>query len=190
MSLSMNIIQRGRVKINKARTVQVFVFCGLYIHSLSWLVMATGGSSPAWSTHNGKHTYGATGKREVLLITSNPTTQDDDVVPRRPGGELTDDDRRRLENQGIPRDCHHDDLSIAKARFSLDKDMSIAEVLRDDGSPLTCKQVTKKITQLLNNTDTCGGEVIIHYYCIQNVFCSHTLLCWPWQEGNGRLVLQ
>ncbi len=124
-----------------------------YIHSLSWLVMATGGSSP----RNGKYSYGAMGTREVLLITSNPTTQDDDVVPRRPGGELTDDDRQRLEHQGVPRDSHHDDLSIMKARFSLDKDISIAEVLRDDGS-LSCEQVTKKITQLLNNTDTSGGN--------------------------------
>ncbi len=107
--------------------------------------------------------YGASGKREVLLITSNFTTQDDDVIPRRPGGELKDDETRKLENQGIPRDCHHDDLSIMKARFSLDKtEISIAEVLRDDGS-LTCEQVTKKITQLQNNTDTCGGEVIIQY---------------------------
>ncbi len=111
---------------------------------------------------NGKYSFGAMGTREVLLITSNPTTQDDDVVPRRPGGELTDDDRQGLEHQGVPRECHHDDLSIMKARFSLDKDIRIAEVLRDDGSPLTCKQVTKKITQLLNNTDTSGGELTIY----------------------------
>ncbi len=128
-----------------------------YIHSLSWLVMATGGISPTWSTHNGKYAYGAIGKLEVIVITSNPTTQDDDVVPRRPGRELTDDDRRKLEHQGVPRDSHHDDLSIMKARFSLDKDKTIAEVLRDDGS-LSCEQVTKKITLLLNNTDTSGGE--------------------------------
>ncbi len=135
----------------------------LYIDSLSWLATITGGSSPTWHTHNGKYTYSASGRTEVLLITSNPTTQDDDVVPRIPGGEIKDDDRRRLEHQGVPRDSHHDDLSIMKARFSLDKEKTIAEVLRDDGSPLTCEQVTKKITQLLNNTDTSGGEAIIHY---------------------------
>ena len=72
-------------------------------------------------------------------------------------GELTDDDRQKLEHQGVPRDCHHDDLSIIKVRYGLDKEMSIAEVLRDDGS-LTCEQVTKKITQLMNETDTSGGE--------------------------------
>ncbi len=110
---------------------------------------------------NGKYSFGAMGTSEVLLITSNPTTQDDDVIPRRPGGELTDDDRQGLEHQGVPRECHHDDLSIMKARFSLDKDKTIAEVLRDDGSPLTCEQVTKKITQLLNNTDTSGGKLTI-----------------------------
>ncbi len=122
--------------------------------------MATGGISPTWSTSNGKYAYGASGKAEVLLITSNPTTQDDDVIPRRPGGELTDDDRQKLEHQGVTRDSHHDDLSIMKARFILDKDKSIAEVLRYDGS-LSCEQVTKKIALLLNNTDTCGGELTI-----------------------------
>ncbi len=101
--------------------------------------MATRGSSPTWSTSNGKYAYyGASGKAEVLLITSNLTTQDDDVVPRRPGGELTDDDRQKLEHQGVTRDSHHDDLSIMKARFILDKDKTIAEVLRDDGS-LSCE---------------------------------------------------
>ncbi len=125
--------------------------------------MATGGASPTWDTENGKYTYGASGKSEVLLITSNLTTQDDNVVQRRPGGELKDDERQRLEHQGVPRDCHHDDLSIIKARYGLDKERSIAEVLSDDGS-LTCEQVTKKITRLLNNTETCGGEYNIHNY--------------------------
>ena len=119
--------------------------------------MATGGASPTWSTYNGKYRYGASGKREVLLITSNFTTQDDDVIPRRPGGELKDDERQKLEHQGVSRDCHHDDLSIMKARHGLNKESSIAEVLRDDGS-LTHEQVTTKITQLLNDTETGGGE--------------------------------
>ncbi len=136
-----------------------------YIHSLSWLVMATV-SSLTWDTRNGKYKYGASGITEVLLITSNPTIQDDDVVPRKPGGELTDDDRRRLEHQGVPRDSHHDDLSIMKARFILDKEKSMAKELNDDGSSLTCVQVTKKISQLLNNTDTNGGELTIQYIII------------------------
>ncbi len=93
----------------------------------------------------------------MLLITSNLTTQDDDVVQRRPGGELKDDETRRLEHQGVPKDCHHDDLGIMKARYGLDKDNSIVEVLRNEGS-LTREQVTKKITQLPNNTETSGGE--------------------------------
>ena len=117
---------------------------------------------------------------------SNPTTQDDDVVPRRPGGELTDDDRRRLEHQGVPRDSHHDDLSIMKARFSLDKEKTIAEVLRDDGSPLTCEQVTKKITQLLNNTDTSGGETIIQYnYILIKSFVVILYYAGPGKKGTG-----
>ncbi len=151
--------------------------------------MATGGT-PAWGTYNGKYAYSASGKTEVLLITSNLTTQDDDVVQRRPGGELKDDERQKLEHQGVLRDCHHDDTSIMKARFSLDKEKSIAEVLRNERS-LTCEQVTKKITQLLNNTDTNGGKLSNYVYKINiELFCSHTVLCWPWQEENRRLVLQ
>ncbi len=164
----------------------------LNIDSVSCLATITGGSFPTWDTHNGKYGYGATGKTEVLLVTSNLTTQDDDVVQRRPGGELKDDERRKLEHQGVPRDCHHDDTSIMKARHSLDKEKSIAEVLRDDGS-LTCEQVIKKITQLQNNTDTCGGKVISYnknYNLNCTIFYSRTPLYWPWQEGNGRLVLQ
>ncbi len=150
--------------------------------------MATGGASPTWSTHNGKFAYGASGTTEVLLITSNLTTQDDDVVQRRPGGELKDDERRKLEHQGVPRDCHHDDLSIMRARYGLDKKKSIAEVLRDDGS-LTCEQVTKKITQLMNNTETCGGEVIScnKNYNLNCTICFVVILYYagPGKKGTG-----
>ncbi len=125
--------------------------------------MATGASSPTWGTRNGILNYAESGNREALLITSNLTMQDNDVIPRRLQEELTDEDRQKLEYQGIPRDCHHDDLSIMKARFSRDKERSIAEVLRNEGS-LTCELVNKKITQLLNNTDTSGGEVRIIKY--------------------------
>ena len=123
----------------------------------------------------------------MLLITSNPTTQDDDVIPRRPGGELTDDDIRKLEDQGVPRDSHHDDLSIMKARYGLDKDKTIAEVLRDDGS-LTCEQVTTKIAQLLKNTATSGGEVIISYQGpLDNTILFAVVLRYvgPGKKGTG-----
>ena len=86
--------------------------------------MATGGGQVFqvdWSTHSGKYNYGASGERDVLFIVSDSPSRNPDVVPRRSRGELTDNERRKLKHQGVPpRDCHHDDLSIMKARYGLD----------------------------------------------------------------------
>ena len=127
--------------------------------------MATGGGSTRaveWSTLSGKYTYGASGGRDVLFIVSDSPSRNHDVVPRRSRGELTDDERRKLEHQGVPRCCHHDDLSIMKARYGLDKDENIVGVeFGDSGRELTCEDVKKQIASLLNNTDQEGGELFL-----------------------------
>ena len=130
--------------------------------------MATGGHktesptspNPAWDTHSGKYGYSASGQTEVLLIVPNLSGPSPEVVPRRPREELSEDERRKLEHQGVPRHCHHDDLSIMKARFSLDKEKRVNEVLTGDS--LTCELVKKQITRLMNNTntDTVGGKKV------------------------------
>ena len=131
--------------------------------------MATGGGSAAkveWSTCSGKYRYGAVGERDVLFIVSDSPSPNPDVVPRRFRGELTDDERRKLENQGVPRDCHHDDLSIMKARYGLDSRQHIVGVESgDSGRELTCEDVKKQIASLMNNTDKEGGELFLTFNC-------------------------
>ena len=114
--------------------------------------------NPAWDTHSGKYAYGASGQAEVLLIVPSLSGQSPEVVPRRTREELSEDERRKLEHQGVPRECHHDDPSIIKARFILDKGKRVNEVLTGDS--LTCELVKRQITHLMNNTntDTAGGE--------------------------------
>lgn len=115
-------------------------------------------TSPEWTTYSGKYAYSAYGTIDVLLIVSDFPSRNPDVVPRRTRGELTDDERRKLENQGIPRDCHHDDLSIMKARYGLDKECNIVGVESgDSGRELTCEDVKKQIASLINNTDQAAG---------------------------------
>ena len=128
---------------------------------------ATGGGSAAnveWSTHSGKHNYGASGGRDVLFIVSDSPSRNPDVVPRISRGELTDDERHKLENQGVPRNCHHDDLSIIKARYGLHSRSKIVGVESgDSGRELTREDVKKQIESLMNNTDKAGGELYIYW---------------------------
>ena len=131
--------------------------------------MATGGGSAAqleWSTHSGKYRYGATCERDVLFIVSDSLSRNPDVVPRRSRGERTEDERRKLENQGVPRDSHHDDLSIMKTRYNLDKYCAVVGVESgDSGRELTCEDVKKQIASLMNNTDKEGGELFLTFNC-------------------------
>ena len=111
---------------------------------------------PVWDTYSGQYIYSASGKREVLLIAPTLSSPSPEVVPRRPQ-ELSEHERWRLEYQGVPRDCHHDDLSLIEARYNLDKDLSLFEVLT--GRSITCKQVMKKASQLMNKPTTVGGKL-------------------------------
>ena len=131
--------------------------------------MATGGGSATkveWSTNSGKNNYGAVGERDVLIIVSVSPSRNPDVVPRRSRGELTDDERHKLEQQGVPKDSHHDDLSIMKARYGLDSMYQIVGVESgDSGRELTCEDVKKQIASLMNNTDKEGGELFLTFNC-------------------------
>ena len=125
--------------------------------------MATGGdpsdtSAVTWNTYSGKYAYSASGTKDVLFIVSDSPSRSPDVVPRRSRGELTDDEKRILEHQGVPRDSHHDDLSIMKARYSQDKLCAVVGVESgDSGRELTCEDVKKQIASLMNNTDKAAG---------------------------------
>ena len=54
---------------------------------------------------------------KFCLLSPTLSSQSPEVVPRRPRGELSEDEQRKLEHQRVPRGCHHDDLSIMKARY-------------------------------------------------------------------------
>ena len=126
--------------------------------------MATGGdpsdtSAVTWTTCSGKYIYSAIGTIDILFVVSDSPSPNPDVVPRRSRGELTDDERCKLEHQGVPRDCHHDDLSIMKARYGQDKDCNIVGVESgDSGKELTCEDVRKQITSLMNDTAKAEGK--------------------------------
>ena len=115
-------------------------------------------TSPEWTTFSGKYAYSAYGTIDILFIVSDSPSSNPDVVPRRSRGELTDDERRKLEHQGVPRDSHHDDLSIMKARYNLDKYCAVVGVQSgDSGRELTCGDIKKQIASLMNNTDKAAG---------------------------------
>ena len=127
---------------------------------LHFIAITTSGyepeSSVTWDTGSGKYSYAAHGKTDVLLIVPSFSGHSSEVVPRRPREELSEDEHKKLEHQGVPREYHHEDLSIMKARYGLDKERSISEVMT--GGSLTCEQVTEKITRILNRTRAALGN--------------------------------
>lgn len=122
----------------------------------------------------------AVGNNEVLLIVPSFYDQSPEIVPRRPRGELSEDEQRKLEYQRVPRESHHDDLSIIKASFDLDKEMSISDIMTGDA--LTCEQVTKKITMLMNRTKATGGNLSLCACTFKLITLPYSdpLLYWSW----------
>lgn len=118
-----------------------------------------------WTT-SGKHNYAAVGGRDILIIVSDNSSPNPDVVPRRSQGELKDNERNKLDNQGIPRECHHDDLSIMKARYGQHPKSHILGVA--SGRELTCEDVKKKIASLIRDTDKEGGRLWVHMILSKN----------------------
>ena len=107
---------------------------------------------PEWTDLSEKVNYGADSASDVLIIVSEDISGPD-VVQRRAAIELTEERRGKLENQGIAREDQHDDLSIVKARYSLDENRQVAamEMSGPGGERLTREVVFKKVNTFMNN---------------------------------------
>ena len=124
--------------------------------------MATGEDRPLptdpgveWSSDNGKYSYSAYGTKDVLIIAPDSSNVPPDAVPRRRREALlTEKDQAKLENQGVERKHHRDDVSIMTARYRLDKECSMLEGVFGE---VSCDKVKKKISTTLNNTKKAAG---------------------------------
>ena len=113
---------------------------------------------PVWEVFDGKHT--AAGNRDVLIIfcDGNSGSESPDVVPRCEI-EITEEDRRKLTNQGIPPECQSDDLSIVRARISLDSSKNLVKQLRAErGKELSRSYILEQIQDFLKSCKKPGGE--------------------------------
>ena len=94
-----------------------------------------------------------------MLIIVSEDVSGPDVVQRRPAIEVTEEWRGKLESQGIAREDQSDDLTLVKARYSLDKGCTITgvEMSGPGGKRLTRDRVLKQIMVLANTSTTKGG---------------------------------
>lgn len=98
------------------------------------------------------------GKTDVLLIVSEPDSRNPLVVPRRPNTELSPPEVVKLENQGVAKEHHTDDLSIMKARYELDKDCCMVGVEQGQTDrELSSVDVRKKISSVFSTTKNQSG---------------------------------
>ena len=80
-----------------------------------------------------------------------------EVVPLQGAGELSEEDRRKLDSQGVPRDCC-DDLSIVRARIALDANHQLSkEEVSTTGRELTRGYVLGQLEEFLNCVEKPGG---------------------------------
>ena len=111
-----------------------------------------------WSDHSGRVVYSAGGDSDVLIIVSEDVSGPD-VVQRRPAIEVTEEWRGKLESQGIAREDQSDDLTIVKARCSLDKRRTITGVeINSPGERLIRDRVLTRIETIMRNTGKEGGN--------------------------------
>ena len=114
--------------------------------------------STVWSDRAGKTVYGTAGSRDVLIIVSeDEDVSHPDVVRRRPAIELTEEVRRKLENQGIFRQHQQDDLSIVRARYTLDSRYAVSE---KGGKQLTRQNVLKSIEDCIKMSNREGSKPV------------------------------
>ena len=116
--------------------------------------------SPLWDSCSGKCEYSASGKTEVLFIVSNRSGISKEAEPRRSRIKLSEKEQKKLENEGVAKDSHSNDLSIMKARFRCDKEKNIYEEMT--GGSLKCKEVKTTIMQLMGSTNAEGGKICKH----------------------------
>ena len=119
---------------------------------------------PVWEVFYG--ICSAAGDRDVLIIFSdgNSESQSPDVVPRCEI-EINEEDRRKLTNQGIPPECQSDDLSIIRARISLDSSQDLVKQLRaEPGKELGRGYILEQIQDFLKSSKKTGGEYALLMY--------------------------
>ena len=122
--------------------------------------MATG--DVEWRERLGRVSY-VTGDRDVLIIVSEDVSGLD-VVQRRPAPMVTAEWKEELKSQGIARKDQSDDLTIVKARCSLDKTYNITgvEMSHPGGGRLTRDRVFTQIETIMRNSDKAGGDYSVH----------------------------
>lgn len=129
-------------------------------------------SGMVWSeTLGGRKIHCALGERDVFIIAPGDKVppcsgpHSDEAVPRRQI-RLRDEDRDKLTNQGIAKECHEDDLSIMKARFTNDRECNVTEEISYCNSApvkLRKENVLRRIEIFLKTTLKPRG---LSVYCI------------------------
>ncbi len=104
---------------------------------------------PQWDFFSGH--WHAFGQREAFLLISAGEAAPDDVIPLQGAGELIEEDRRKLDSQGVPPDCR-DDVSIVRARISLDPDLELSrEEVSTTGRELSRGYVLRQLEEFLDS---------------------------------------
>lgn len=118
---------------------------------------------PEWTYFHGKWMVG--GEREVLLVVSLGASASPDAVPHAKAEGISPEDRRKLESQGVPSDCE-DDVSIVRARISLDRDYQLSrEVSGTAENELTRDHALRELEEFLNQVEKPGGICMyVHVY--------------------------
>ena len=133
------------------------------------LSMATR-AKPEWELFHGYCT--AAGDRNVLILGSIGHPPSPDIVPHTET-QLSDEDRRKLTNQGVPRESHSDDLSIIQARVKLDKTYELVGVeVSRPGKEISRNYILKRIGEFLKNTTKAGGKT----RCIHRILSPRGML--------------
>ena len=89
----------------------------------------------------------------MIVDSSSLVSTDTDQVLRRSSGPLTEEERIKLEAQGIQRDYHHSDKSIAIARYQMDKECGISGDISGGKN-----EVMMQILSTMKNTNKQGGK--------------------------------
>ena len=138
------------------------------------------GVDPEWTDFSGLTALQAGGNRDVLIIVSE-NVSGPDVVRRRAAIELTEEWRGKLESQGIAWEHQYDDLSLVKARYSLDKTYTTTNMPERGG--LTKERVLKQVNTLMKNCNDGGGNSVTPLkqpldYLISPCSCLPLHWCW------------
>ena len=131
-------------------------------------------SAALWYERDTTTKYSVGGGRDVLLIDSDLSHPHPETVMRRPG-QLTIEDKQKLRSQGVIFESQSD-LAIVKAKHQLDKRITIVEV--KSGELLSCEEVIKRVSLLLNTTKNDGGKIcqqlmiLVECMCVQLIAIS------------------